>query len=198
MERLPLFKLVIDESADAGVSAVALVDQPAIEVNWQTFSKEKPVRFEVENAEQRIISGPLMIPDLPIFRKADGERPDHMVIFDKETIKSIVFKFSRKGNFNAVNMMHEASSVPEGVFMFETFITDSARGISAPDKFKELPEGTWFGSYKVDNEEVWNDFIATGLFKGFSVEGLFKYESPSEPTEEEKILQSIEYLLDMI
>lgn len=198
MERLPLFKLVIDENADSGVSAIALVDQPAIEVNWQTFSKDKPMRFEVENEEQRIISGPLMIPDLPIFRKADGERPNHMVIFDKETIKNIAHRFARNGKFNSVNMMHEATSVPEGVYMIETFITDSARGISAPDKFKELPEGTWFGSYKVDNEDVWNDFISTGLFKGFSVEGLFKYETATEPTDEEKILQSIEYLLDMI
>ena len=27
--------------------------------------------------------------------------------------------------------------------------------------------------FKIDNDEVWNEFIKTGEFKGFSVEGMF-------------------------
>ena len=32
------------------------------------------------------------------------------------------------------------------------------------------PDGSWFGSFKVENDEVWDN---RNLFRGFSVEGLF-------------------------
>lgn len=186
---LPIFKLVIDEESEAGVSFVALVDQPAIQRNFLAFNEDKRYAFAVESEAQRIISGPLMIPNMAIFRKADGERPDHNVIFEPETIKSIVLKFFKQGNTSNVNMMHNESAQPEGVYMFESFLIDSTRGIKAPEGFSDLPDGTWFGSYKVDNDDVWNEFISTGIFKGFSVEGIFSY-APTE-SKEEKMLREI-------
>ena len=36
-----------------------------------------------------------------------------------------------------------------------------------------VPLGTWMGSVKVNNDEVWNDFVKTGKVKGFSIEGYF-------------------------
>ena len=61
----------------------------------------------------------------------------------------------------------------EGVYLIESFIIDSMRGIKAPEGFEDLPDGSWFISCKVDNEAIWNDYIKSGKFKGFSVEGLF-------------------------
>jgi hypothetical protein len=61
----------------------------------------------------------------------------------------------------------------DGVYLIESFIIDSMRGIKAPEGFEDLPDGSWFISCKVDNEEIWNDYIKSGKFKGFSVEGLF-------------------------
>ena len=29
------------------------------------------------------------------------------------------------------------------------------------------------GMYKIDNTRIWEDYVKTGLVKGFSVEGLF-------------------------
>ena len=60
----------------------------------------------------------------------------------------------------------------DDVYMIESFIIDSKRGVNPPKGYA-LTDGSWFGSFKVDNEEVWNDFIKTGKFRGFSVEGLF-------------------------
>jgi len=34
-------------------------------------------------------------------------------------------------------------------------------------------KGTWFGMVKVKNKDVWDDYVKTGLVKGFSVEGFF-------------------------
>jgi hypothetical protein len=67
--------------------------------------------------------------------------------------------------------MHNGQQV-EGVYMFESFIIDKQRGISAPAGFDNIPDGSWFGSYKIENDEVWN-LIKAGTFKGFSVEGFF-------------------------
>jgi hypothetical protein len=67
--------------------------------------------------------------------------------------------------------MHNGQQV-EGVYMFESFIIDKQRGITAPTGFDNIPDGSWFGSYKIENEEVWN-LIKAGTFKGFSVEGFF-------------------------
>jgi hypothetical protein len=36
-----------------------------------------------------------------------------------------------------------------------------------------VPVGTWMGAIKVENEEIWNEFIKTGIVKGFSIEGYF-------------------------
>jgi len=91
-----------------------------------------------------------------------------------------------------VNKMHDPNQFIDGVYMIESFIIDSKRGINAPDGL-QLPDGSWFGSYKVDNEEVWNNFIKTGEFKGFSVEGDFRMEKLGD-----KPLTTIEQMIDII
>jgi hypothetical protein len=61
--------------------------------------------------------------------------------------------------------------------------------------FEDVPDGSLFGSFYVENDEVWGA-IKDGKLKGFSVEGLFQYEIP-KPTEEE-ILQGIQKLFALI
>ena len=77
--------------------------------------------------------------------------------------------------------------------MFESFIVDERRGISAPKGFDNATQGSWFGSYKVDNQEVWNK-IKAGEFLGFSVEGMFDlvYQKPSLESEILDIIDKIQ------
>lgn len=187
---LPVFELVFDEQDEkCGLQAVALVNEPAIQRNFLVFSKEeKKYSFAIQSEEQRILSGPLMIPDLQMFRKAEGNRPEHYVFFTAETIKNLVYKFFKQGSAGNVNLMHNENKTPEGVVLFESFILDSSRGIKPPNGFEDLPEGTWFGSYKVFNDEVWQQ-AKTNEFKGFSVEGIFSYETAQ--SEEEAMLQQV-------
>ena len=46
----------------------------------------------------------------------------------------------------------------------------------------DVPVGTWMGAVKVNNEDIWQDFVKTGDVKGFSIEGFFldKEERPKE------------------
>lgn len=182
MSDLPLYELVIkeDESDPTGVDFIALVGTPAIKRNWVAFNEEEiKTRFAFKgDDEKRIISGPAMIPDMPIYRRNDkGEEWE--VMFKKPTIQRIIEKFFKAQNTGNFNLEHKRNLLADGVYLIESFMIDSERGINAPEGFKDLPDGTWFISCKVDNETIWNDFIKSGRFNGFSVEGYFA-EKPVE------------------
>jgi hypothetical protein len=85
--------------------------------------------------------------------------------------------------------MHDSNQRTEGVYMIESFIVDASRGVAPPKAFEGISEGSWIGTVKIDNDEIWNDFVKTGKLKGFSVEGIFSPEYVQ--TEDEKILQEI-------
>ena len=148
--------------------------------------------FAIQNEDEHIITGAIMIPEQLIYRT--NERfGEHYVKFSAQTIKDIAIKFSKKGYQKNVNLMHDANMQVEGVTMFESFISDSQRGIKPIEAFKDLPDGTWFGSFYVENPKVW-ELIKQGQVKGFSVEGLFDYEAPMN--EDMKKLMELKEILN--
>ncbi len=178
---LPIYKLIIDENDELGVDYVALVDKPAIEKTWMAFNQG--VRYEfVGNPDQRLISGALMVADLPIYRR--DQQGEYYVVFDADQIKKISHRYHKKGFGANVNMMHDENRVVDNVFMVEDFLIDKTRGNKTPEGYPTLTEGSWFGTFKVDNSEVWNDFVKTGVFKGFSVEGAFAHRKVTDMPQE--------------
>jgi len=161
---LPVYLMTIDE-VDEGVSYVALVESPAIERPFQAFSKER-MKF-AETGEKRVLTGPLMLADTPIMRR-DKTRGEYYVIFQKETIRKMVQKYFKQGNQHNVNAEH--STELDGVYMFESYLIDRERGINPPTGFEDVADGSWFGSFKVENDAVWE---ARDQFTGFSIEGYF-------------------------
>jgi hypothetical protein len=79
--------------------------------------------------------------------------------------------------------------------MFESFISDKARGIAPMKGFEDAPNGSWFVSMLVENDEVWNK-VKEGLINGFSIEGIFNY-TPKLTNEEIK-MQKIINILEQI
>jgi hypothetical protein len=151
-------------------------------------------QFSIENPEQKIVTGPLMIADLPIYRRDADE--EYYVTFSAAEIKKIVQRFFKKGYQSKVNVEH--STPVDGVFMFESYIIDREKGIMPPKGFEEVSDGSWFGSFKVENEKIWEE-VKAGTFKGFSVEGLFRYEKTNKViTEEEQIMSQIFKILSQI
>jgi hypothetical protein len=183
---LPLYKLTIDEEGE-GVDYVALTDMPAIERNFQAFSQKQ--RFK--ESAKRVISGALMLADVPIYRN-DPKMGEYMVVFDRDTIYKIVQKFFKQGATHNVNAYHRDPI--DGVYMFESYLIDRERGIDPPKGFEDVTDGSWFGSYKVDNDAVWEEFVTTGKFKGFSVEGMFGMEKVEDAIEVE--MQRLEKAID--
>lgn len=190
---LPIYSLEISEEGDeSGVNFVALVDKPAIERNFKTFSKSPQFKFQTKDEEKRILSGPLMIADLPIYRF--DEMGEYYAIFQRPTIEKIVHKYFRQGFTQNVNIMHNSDKQVEGVYLFESFIVDRSKGVNPPLGFEDLTDGSWFGSFKVDNEDVWNEFIKSGELKGFSVEGFFDMK-PYKKDEFKEVMDYLDALL---
>ena len=56
----------------------------------------------------------------------------------------------------------------------------------------EVPEGTWMISMKVENDEVWNDYVKEGKVKGFSIEGYFADKAKIQKPNLKAEMQAIE------
>lgn len=192
MEKVEVFEIVINDHDESGVDYIALVDEPAIMKNFMAFNKQNKIQFKAADEEKRLIIGAAMIPDLKIFR-TDPQRGDFYVYFSKETIRQINQKYHRKGFERNVNLMHDKDQHADGVYYVGGFITDDKMGLKDPEGF-DNPEGTWYVIMKVDNDELWNNFIKTGEFKGFSVEGLFD-QIPTSEEKESDILKEIDKLI---
>jgi len=168
-----------------GASALSWAESKLKQIERQSFA--------IQDEEERIITGALMLADTPIYRN-DGNG-EYYVVFSKDTIKKIAQKYFKKGYQNNVNLMHDSGQVMEGVTMFESWIVDEKRGIKPMKGFEDVNEGSWFGSFKVENEDVWN-MIKEGKVKGFSVEGIFNYSKPM--SKEEKMMEDIISILKQI
>jgi hypothetical protein len=164
MNKLPLYRIVVNPNDESGVYSVSLVDEPAIEVDWIKLSKMIEVKFSA-NKDKQLLYGPLLIPDKMIYRR-DDNGTEYNIVFDKETIELIADKYN-KNKFNDVfNFQHSDKMVE--AYLKENWI------VGQIDKSQnygfELPEGTWFGAVKVEDQNFWNDYVSNGEVKGFSVE----------------------------
>jgi hypothetical protein len=167
---LPFIEFKLSDDVE-GLQAIAFVDAPAIGLNYQAFA---PHKFEVINEEKRIVMGAAMIPDLPIYRR--DERGEYYAIFRKETIKALVQKLFKENKHNNFNEQHNAFKILDGVYIYQSFITDKELGILPPQGFENVADGTWFIAAKVENDEAWSKVKEDGILKGFSVEGVFDLE----------------------
>ena len=131
---------------------VGLVDMPAIESDWQTFTAQQSKAFQ--------------------FKEFDKSRGAYNVVFPKESIDKIVRNFSKNGLNQNMNEMHQTNKLIEGVYVLHHWQLDSEMGIGAPNGFKKEKDGSWFAVVRCENEEIYNKAIK-GELNGFSIEGRF-------------------------
>jgi len=194
---MKLFELTIDDDFLDEVFAISLVEEPAIESNFVWFDKEK-VQFQKIDTEKRIVVGPVLIPNKKILR-IDGEGQPYEVFFSPETIEKLAQGYLKKGYQSKSTLEHEKKV--SGVTLVESWIKTSKLDKSNSYGLN-LPVGTWVGMFKVDNDEIWNDYVKNGEVKGFSIEGLFTHDLVKasktydiEEAEAEYLLNQIRYLI---
>ena len=103
-------------------------------------------------------------------------------------------------NGNQSNSTLEHNSELQGLTLVESWIVEDKQKDKSALYNLDVPVGTWMGSVKVNNDEIWNDYVKTGKVKGFSIEGYFadKMERPNEELKEdleEKQLAELKKLL---
>ena len=197
-KKLPIYYATINEDLaglelkQQGIQNIALVDSPAMLTEWLMFDEQKPIEFKMSlQEEQRIITAPVIIADLPIYRKVneDGIEKEFYVVYKKDTNMKVLQKYMSDGNQKKVKLTHDTQDLSKGVFVFEVFMSDESRGIAQPKGF-ELPDGTIFCSMKINNDMIWQEAKA-GKVKGISLEGFFDLEK--EIDLDEKQIESIIY-----
>ena len=118
--KLPVYKLVVsDELDNSGVFAIALVDKPAIKTNWFLFDEQ--IKFAIQE-DRQIVTMPIMIADLPIYRR-DKERGEFYVLFEASEIEKIQQKFMMNNHLHNVNEMHDSNNKVEGVYLVNSFVS---------------------------------------------------------------------------
>lgn len=173
-----------------GLNDVALVDDPAYKTMFLKFNSDvKEFKFNVTNEEERIINGPVMIPDKLVPRMENGQ--PFFVAATKETIFAASQKFARENRNNNIKLTHDTGANTSDVFIFQSYVTDE-RWIPMVAGFEDQPLGTWFITCKVLSDKVWGD-IKSGVFNGFSLEALFKMK-PITVLNENDLQQLLEAL----
>jgi len=167
------YKVLFNEQDNEGVYCISLVSDPAIGVNFITLSKQTELKLATVNEEQRILMGAILIPEQPIYRNQDGQ--EFNIVFPKETIKQVQQNFALKGYQNNSTIEHSGVQIDDVTFIESWIKEDEVHDKSVHYGFNE-PVGSWFGLMKVNNDEIWNDYVKTGKVKGFSIDGVFDME----------------------
>ena len=177
---MKLVELILDDEDAIGVEAISVVLNPAIESDFIALSKHNIELAEI-NKEKRLLMGALLIPNKPIPRNGKGNEIYH-IFFSKDTISKASQMYLQNGNQSNSTLEHKDQL--KGLTLVESWIVENKEKDKTALYGLDVPVGTWMGSVKVENEEVWNSYVKTGKVKGFSIEGYFADKIENKPKEE--------------
>ena len=129
--------------------------------------------FSAHNKEKQIVVGPIMVPQKLIYRW-DEFNGEYWCYFSIDTIEKIAHKYLINNYQSSVNIEHSENNDVEDVTLVESWIVeDSEKDKSYAMMGKKYPKGTWMGIMKINNKQVWLEYIKEGKVLGWSVEGFF-------------------------
>jgi hypothetical protein len=157
IKNIPIYKIIL---TDAESIEIALVDEPAIEVDFLKFNSEQ-VKLEF-NEDKMIVKGAVLIPDKLIYRNDRlGER---FVKFDTVEVEKVAMLFLKNGM--RFNRSH--SDIQASLDILESYLATEGNEFN-------VPLGSWIISAKIKDDALWQE-IKNGTFNGFSFEGMFSNE----------------------
>ncbi|MAO21119.1 MAG: hypothetical protein CMJ25_10250 [Phycisphaerae bacterium] len=164
-----------------GVFAISLVHSPATEEFFVAMSKQdKLVTLAKVDEEKRILMGLVLQPNQLIYR-VDEDGNEFEMFFSEQTIRDFSQNFFQSGF--QLNSKLEHDTPIDGVTFTESWL------VADPEKDKsaayglEYPVGSWLVSMKVDNDDIWNNYIKTGELRGFSIDGMVELEEVNYKTD---------------
>ena len=196
MSNFKIIELILDEDQEMnGVEAISVVESPAIEEDFVALKSDEIKLAEI-NKEKRILMGALLIPNKPIYRRSGDD--EYYIYFSKETVAKASQMYLVNGNQNNSTMEHQYDL--KGLSLVESWLVEDDVHDKSRKYGMNVPVGTWMGAVKVNNDEVWNDYVKTGKVKGFSIEGYFadKMERPKEAVGMSKEEQDAAQIIDKL
>tara|TARA_R100001244_G_scaffold52732_1_gene45824 strand:+ start:2039 stop:2941 length:903 start_codon:yes stop_codon:yes gene_type:complete len=193
---MKIIELILDEAQHMmGIDAISIVENPAMEENFLALKSDEVKLAEV-NKEKKILMGALLIPNRPIFRTNGKE--EYYIYFSKETVLKASQLYLKNGNQNNSTLEH--SHELSGLTLVESWIVEDDVHDKSRKYGLNVPVGTWMGTLKVNNDEVWNDYVKTGKVKGFSIEGYFadKMQKPKVDMSEQKADLILSQIKDIV
>lgn len=187
-----IVELIIDEQEKLfGVDAVSIVEFPAIEENFIALNKN--LELAKVDAEKRILMGAALIPNKNIYRR-NGE-DEYYIFFSDDTVRKASELFLMNSNQNNATLEHDKKL--KDLSVVESWIVEDTEMDKSKKYGLNAPIGTWMVSMKVNNEQIWNDFVKTGKVKGFSIEGYFsdKLEMSLQAEKENELIEKIKSII---
>tara|TARA_R110000823_G_scaffold125658_2_gene252484 strand:+ start:4028 stop:4912 length:885 start_codon:yes stop_codon:yes gene_type:complete len=173
-----IVELILADDEMTGIEAISVVENPAIEEDFIALKSEEIKLAEVDK-ERRILMGALLVPNKPIYRRKGDE--EYYIYFSRETVERASQLYLMNGNQSKATLEHQHTI--NGLTLVESWLVEDEVHDKSRKYGLNVPVGTWMGAVKVNNDQIWNDFVKTGKVKGFSIEGYFadKMERPKEP-----------------
>lgn len=198
---MEIIELIIDEEMDnAGIEAVSIVSEPAIEESFIALSKQQEIKLAQVDSEKRILMGAALVPGRMIYRNGGKENDGFYVHFSEATVRRASELFFIKSNHINATLEHDAPL--DQMTVVESWIIEDPEVDKSKLYGMNLPKGTWMISMKVDDEEIWEDQVKGGLVSGFSIEGFFADRAKlglsvdSDEIEAEKELQKVRNIIE--
>tara|TARA_R110000851_G_scaffold183607_1_gene332884 strand:+ start:331 stop:909 length:579 start_codon:yes stop_codon:yes gene_type:complete len=176
---MKLIELILDDEDAIGVEAISVVENPAIESDFIALSNQSIQLAEV-NKEKRLLMGALLIPNKPIPRNGEGDEV-YYIFFSKDTISKASQMYLQNGNQSNSTLEHKSELT--GLTLVESWIVEDVSKDKTALYGIDVPVGTWMGSVKCDNDEVYK-MAKDGKVRGFSIEGYFADKIEKKPKQE--------------
>ena len=163
--------------AGTDVNCFSIVLGAAVETKLSKFAEEVNKIVFFANDEKRIIYSVAMRPNKQIFRKDINGEPGY-ISFDAEEVEKMqqsYFKSNNKG-LAKMSLNHSDESITD-VYPIESWIVlnpelDKSKTLMMED----VQAGDLILGFKIENDDVWENFVKTGEVDGISLEAFLDYE----------------------
>ena len=155
------------------------------------YVERRNFSFSIDE-EQRVVVGPAMIPHKMILRKDENGNP-YYVYFTEKTIRDISEDYFQEYKHNNTNVEHNSAATNDKNTLLESWIVEDPERDKAAALGFSVPRGAWMVSYKINDDETWNQ-IKEGKLKGFSVEGYFVEKADAM----QKVEDTYQEILDIL
>ena len=193
---MEIIELVIDENEElSGIEAISVVESPAIEEDFIALKNQEQIRLAEVSKEKRLLMGAALIPEKPIYRKSGDH--EFYIYFSKDTVAKASQMFLKAGNQGQATLEHTEEKL-SGMTIVESWLVEDDVHDKSRKYGLDMPIGTWMVAMKVDNDDIWNNYVKEGKVKGFSIEGYFadKLNRPQDKqqdqlSDDDKLLNEI-------